>query len=335
MRESEQRFRATFDQAAVGIAHVGIDGRWLLVNQRLCDIVGYTSQELELRTFQDITYPGDMEASLKYVEQVLVGDIPTFSLEKRYLCKDDSIVWINVTVSLVHEPSGNPKYFIAVIEDISDRKQSEAQIQASLREKEVLLKEIYHRVKNNLQVISSLLNLQSEYIQDKQDLAIFQQSQMRIASMALVHEKMYQSKDLSRINFGEYVQDLVASLLTSYEVSAETIALNINIDEQILLGLDTAIPCGLIIHELVSNSLKYAFPLGGSGEIIIAIRKILENRILLTVRDNGIGLPVNFNFTNTASLGWQLVDALASQLTGDINIRSDSGVDFQISFPIG
>ncbi|MDZ8053321.1 MAG: PAS domain S-box protein [Aulosira sp. ZfuCHP01] len=335
LRESEQRFRATFDQAAVGIAHVGIDGRWLLVNQRLCDIVGYTSQELELRTFQDITYPGDMEASLKYVEQVLVGDIPTFSLEKRYLCKDDSIVWINVTVSLVHEPSGNPKYFIAVIEDISDRKQSEAQIQASLREKEVLLKEIYHRVKNNLQVISSLLNLQSEYIQDKQDLAIFQQSQMRIASMALVHEKMYQSKDLSRINFGEYVQDLVASLLTSYEVSAETIALNINIDEQILLGLDTAIPCGLIIHELVSNSLKYAFPLGGSGEIIIAIRKILENRILLTVRDNGIGLPVNFNFTNTASLGWQLVDALASQLTGDINIRSDSGVDFQISFPIG
>ncbi|BAY10495.1 signal transduction histidine kinase [Calothrix sp. NIES-2098] len=335
LRESEQRFRATFDQAAVGIAHVGIDGRWLLVNQRLCDIVGYTSQELKLRTFQDITYPDDMEASLKYVEQVLIGDIPTFSLEKRYLRKDGSIVWINVTVSLVRESSGTPKYFIAVIEDISDRKRSAEQIQASLREKEVLLKEIYHRVKNNFQVISSLLNLQSEYIKDKQDMEIFQQSQMRIASMALVHEKMYQSRDLSRINFGEYVQDLVASLLTSYEVSEDAIALNINIDEQILLGLDTAIPCGLIIHELVSNSLKYAFPLGRKGEISIAIRKMLENKILLTVRDNGIGLPANFNFTNTASLGWQLVDALASQLVGDINIHSASGVEFQISFPIG
>ncbi|OUL36219.1 hypothetical protein BV372_08410 [Nostoc sp. T09] len=335
LRESEQRFRAAFDQAAVGIAHVGIDGRWLLVNQRLCDIVGYTSQELQLRTFKDITYPDDMKASLKYVDQILAGDIPTFSLEKRYLRKDSSIVWINVTVSLVHEPSGIPKYFIAVIEDISDRKQSEEQIQASLREKEVLLKEIYHRVKNNFQVISSLLSLQSEYIKDKQDMEIFQQSQMRIASMALVHEKMYQSRDLSRINFGEYVQDLVATLLTTYEVSEDAIALNIDIEEHILLGLDTAIPCGLIIHELVSNSLKYAFPLGRNGEIGIAIRKILENRILLTIRDNGIGLPANFNFTDTASLGWQLVDALASQLIGDINIHSDIGVEFQISFPIG
>jgi PAS domain S-box-containing protein len=334
LRESEQRFRTAFNQAAVGIGHVGIDGKWLLVNQKLCDIVGYTSQELQLRTYHDITYPADMEVCLKSIEQILAGDIPTFSLEKRYLCKDSSIVWINVTVSLVREPSGQPKYFIAVIEDISDRKQSEEHIQASLREKEVLLKEIYHRVKNNLQVISSLLNLQSEYIKDQQDLEIFQQSQMRIASMALIHEKMYQSPNLSRINFGEYVQDLVASLLTSYEVSEDAIALRINIDEHILLGLDTAIPCGLIIHELVSNSLKYAFPLERSGEISIAIREIFEKKIVLTVSDNGIGLPSTFNFTDTASLGWQLVDALTSQLTGDIKINSDIGVEFQITFPI-
>ncbi len=349
LRDSEQRFRAAFDQAAVGIGHVGIDGKWLLVNQKLCDIVGYTSQELELRTYHDITYPADMEVCLKSIEQILAGDIPTFSLEKRYLCKDSSIVWINVTVSLVREPSGQPKYFIAVIEDISARKQSEEQIQASLREKEVLLKEIYHRVKNNLQVISSLLNLQSEYIKDQQDLEIFQQSQMRIASMALIHEKMYQSPNLSRINFGEYVQDLVASLLTSYEVSEDAIALRINIDEHILLGLDTAIPCGLIIHELgldtaipcgliihelVSNSLKYAFPSGRRGEISIAIKETLENKIVLTVSDNGIGLPSTFNFTDTASLGWQLVDALTSQLTGELKINSDIGVEFQIAFSI-
>ncbi|RCJ36500.1 hypothetical protein A6770_15870 [Nostoc minutum NIES-26] len=341
LRESEQRFRAAFHQAAVGIAHVGIDGQWLLVNQRLCDIVGYTPQELQLLTFQNITHPDDLEADLQYVNRILAGNIQTYSIEKRYLRKDSSIVWTNLTVSLVREPSGMPKYFIAVVEDISERqaalrerKRSEERLQASLKEKEVLLKEVYHRVKNNLQVISSLLSLQSEYIKDKQDIEIFQQSQQRIASMALIHEKMYQSPDLAKINFSEYVQDLVASLCTSYERNASAIALNINIEEHILLGLDTAIPCGLIIHELVSNSLKYAFPAGRKGEISIEIREIVVGEILLNVRDNGIGLPSNFNFTDVASLGWQLVDALASQLAGNININSDIGVEFQITFPI-
>ncbi|MBD2337908.1 PAS domain S-box protein [Calothrix sp. FACHB-156] len=334
LRESEQQFRATFQQAAVGIAHVGIDGRWLLVNQRFCDIVGYTFEELELLTFQDITYPDDLEADLNYIEQILVGDIHTYTLEKRYCRKNHSLVWINLTVSLVRDSFGNPKYFISVIEDISDRQRSQEQIRASLREKEVLLKEIYHRVKNNFQVISSLLSLQSEYIKDKDDMQIFQQSQQRIASMALVHEKMYQSGDLSRINFREYVQELVASLCTSYKVYDGAITLHINIDEHILLGLDTAIPCGLIIHELVSNSLKYAFPECRNGEINIAIREMAHNRIALTVSDNGIGLPPNFNFTETASLGWQLVEALASQLTGDITIKSDIGVEFLITFSL-
>lgn len=334
LRESEQQFRATFQQAAVGIAHVGIDGRWLLVNQRFCDIVGYTFEELQLLTFQDITYPDDLKADLNYIEQILAGDIHTYTLEKRYFCKNNSLLWINLTVSLVRDSFGNPKYFISVIEDISDRQRSQEQIRASLREKEVLLKEIYHRVKNNFQVISSLLSLQSEYIKDKDDMQIFQQSQQRIASMALVHEKMYQSGDLSRINFREYVQELVASLYTSYKVYDGTITLHINIDEDILLGLDTAIPCGLIIHELVSNSLKYAFPESRNGEINIAISEMANNRIALTVSDNGIGLPSNFNFTETASLGWQLVEALASQLTGDITIKSDIGVEFLITFSL-
>ncbi|MCC5639740.1 PAS domain S-box protein [Nostoc sp. CHAB 5844] len=334
LRDSEERFRTAFHQAAVGIAHVGLDGRWLLVNQRLCDIVGYTAEELELRTFQEITHPEDLTASLKYVDEILIGNIQTYTMEKRYFRKDGSIIWINFTVSLTHKTSGEPKYFIAVIEDISDRKHSQAQIQASLREKEVLLKEIYHRVKNNLQVISSLLNLQSEYIKDKQDMVIFQQSQQRIASMALIHEKMYQSPDLARIDFGEYIQDLVASLFSSYEVNEGAISLNINVDSHVLLGLDLAIPCGLIIHELVSNSLKYGFPHGGEGEIYIAIAENLDQQFTITISDNGVGLPPNFNFKNTASLGWQLVDALTQQIAGDINIKSHTGVEFQITFPL-
>jgi PAS domain S-box-containing protein len=334
LRESEERFRATFDQAAVGIAHVAINGSWLLVNQKLCDILGYTLEELQLLTFQDITHPDDLDIDLKYIEQILADIIQTYSMEKRYFRKDSSIVWVNLTVALMRESNSEPKYFIAVIEDISDRQQSQEQIKASLLEKEVLLKEIYHRVKNNLQVISSLLNLQSAYIKDNDDLAIFQQSQQRIASIALIHEKLYQSQDLARINVSEYIRDLVASLFTAYEVNEDAIALRINIDENILLGLDTAIPCSLIIHELVSNSLKYAFPTGNMGTIYIDINQNYENSFMLIFADDGVGLPSDFDFNNLGSLGLQLVDALTHQLGGEINIKSEIGVEFQVIFPL-
>ncbi len=334
LRESEQRFRSAFHQAAVGIAHVAIDGRWLLVNQRLCDILGYTLEELQLLTFQNITHPEDLEADLKYVEQILADSIQTFSMEKRYFRKDNSIVWANLTVSLMRESNGEPKYFIAVIEDISDRKHSQEQIKASLLEKEVLLKEIYHRVKNNLQVISSLLNLQSAYIQDQHDLVIFQQSQQRIASIALIHEKLYQSQDLARINFQEYTQDLVASLLTAYEVNEDAIAVKINIDEDVLLGLDIAIPCSLIIHELVSNSLKYAFPSNRNGSIFIELHPSEDCNFILIVSDDGVGLPSDFNLEKIGSLGLQLVDALTYQLAGKLQITSDNGVECKLIFPV-
>ncbi|MHC5858396.1 sensor histidine kinase [Nostoc sp.] len=198
----------------------------------------------------------------------------------------------------------------------------------------MLLKEIYHRVKNNLQVISSLLNLQSAYIKDEHDLVIFRQSQQRIESMALVHEKLYQSQDLAKINFGEYIRDLVASLFAAYEVNEDAIALAINIDDHVFLGLDTAIPCSLIIHELVSNSLKYAFPTGRNGTISLNIKKDNDNQITLVVSDDGIGLPSNFNFKKLASLGWQLVDALSNQLSGNIDIQSAIGVQCQLTFKL-
>ncbi|MFN6484936.1 sensor histidine kinase [Nostoc sp. DedQUE02] len=198
----------------------------------------------------------------------------------------------------------------------------------------MLLKEIYHRVKNNLQVISSLLNLQSAYIKDKYDLVIFQQSQQRIASMALVHEKLYQSQDLAKINFGEYIRDLVASLFAAYEVNEDAIALKTNIDDRIFLGLDTAIPCSLIIHELVSNSLKYAFPTGKNGTIAIEMTKNNDNQVTLLVSDDGIGLPSNFNFKKLASLGWQLVDALTNQILGNISIQGARGVECKLTFTL-
>jgi len=205
-----------------------------------------------------------------------------------------------------------------------ERKRMEEWIKASLKEKEVLLKEIHHRVKNNLQIISSLLNLQSEYIKDEQDLEIFKVSQNRIESMALIHEKLYQSEDLAQIDFSEYIRDLVASLFCSYELNLDAIELKINV-EQIFLNIETAIPCGLIINELVLNSLKHAFPIGNSGEIYINLYENDENEIALTISDNGIGFSQDFDFRNTSSLGLQLVNALtATNLTRDTLQRQGS-----------
>ncbi|MBE8990780.1 hypothetical protein IQ275_27155 [Nostoc sp. LEGE 12450] len=214
-----------------------------------------------------------------------------------------------------------------------ERKQAEEQIKASLQEKEVLLKEIHHRVKNNLQIISSLLNLQAEYLKDNQALEVFKDSQNRIETMALIHEKLYQSQDLAKINFAEYIQDLVTNLFYSYNVNSSAITLKMNVEE-VFLAIDAAIPCGLIINELISNSLKYAFSQRKTGEICIDFCSIETNLFTLAVSDNGVGFAQDFDFQATESLGLRLVKGLTHQLQGNIDFISYNGVKCKIIFPI-
>jgi PAS domain S-box-containing protein len=205
-----------------------------------------------------------------------------------------------------------------------------AQLQASLEEKEVLLKEIHHRVKNNLQVVSSLLSLQSEQIQDGRTWEMFVDSQARIRSMALVHEKLYQSAELARVNFGEYVRSLGAYLLRSYGEKADTVTITVDIAGT-TLDIDMAITCGLITNELVSNALKHAFPLGQGGQIRIAFSQD-QGRLVLIVEDNGIGFPTHIDFRNTESLGLQLVITLVEQLEGWIELDRTVGTTFRVVF---
>jgi two-component sensor histidine kinase len=212
------------------------------------------------------------------------------------------------------------------------RRRAEEQIKASLQEKEVLLKEIHHRVKNNLQIISSLLSLQAEYLKDEQAQEIFKNSQNRIESMALIHEKLYQSEDLARINLADYIRELVTNLFSIYAVNSDMVIPKFNI-EDIFLEIDKAIPCGLIISELVSNSLKYAFPDGKSGKICLDLQLINDNKIALAVSDNGIGIPEKISLKNTESLGLRLVDALTKQLEGNIELKRNMGVEFKLIFP--
>jgi two-component sensor histidine kinase/CBS domain-containing protein len=218
--------------------------------------------------------------------------------------------------------------------EIRQRQQIEEQLKASLKEKESLLKEIHHRVKNNLQIISSVLRLQSDFIQDEAILSLFNDSQNRIRSMALIHEKLYKSKDLLRVHMEDYIHDLTAGLCPSYTSRTGDVDLHIEASD-VYLNIDTAIPCGLIIHELVSNSLKHAFP--GSQAQENRVKILLQPhrnglQYLLTVSDNGIGFPEDVNFRETDTLGLELVCVFTEQLDGSVDLESNGGTTFTVAF---
>jgi two-component sensor histidine kinase/CheY-like chemotaxis protein len=216
--------------------------------------------------------------------------------------------------------------------EITERKRMERRIRASLKEKEVLLKEVHHRVKNNMQVIISMLNLQSGYIDDEQAIEAFRKSQDRIRTMALVHEKLYQAKDLARINFAEYTRDLTNYLLSAYGSDAGTITLKMDI-EDISLSIDTAVTCGMILNELITNSIKHAFSGGRGGEIFIELHSD-NDKLILTAGDNGAEIPEDPDSRKTESLGLQLIDAFVEQLEGSVELNRKDGTEFRITFPI-
>ena len=232
----------------------------------------------------------------------------------------------------------NARLYERAQQEIAERVRAEEQLKASLQEKEVFLKELHHRVKNNLQVISSLLDLATEYMEDKGALETLNESRNRVKSMALVHEQLYQSESLARIDFAEYVRSLAARLFYSCRVNQDSITLKVNAAD-VFLGVDAAIPCGLIINELISNSLRHAFPAGGAssersesrGEIRIDLHSH-DDKLTLIVSDNGIGFPQDLDFRNTESLGLRLVGMLARQLGGTIELDRNGGTTFKIAF---
>jgi len=219
---------------------------------------------------------------------------------------------------------------VAIYNDVTEQERAKKEIKQSLEEKEMLLKEIHHRVKNNLMIISSLLNLQSQYITDKASQDVFKESQNRARSMALIHERLYQSTDLKRIDFGDYIRSLATELFHTYEADPGFIKLNINV-EPILLDINTAIPLGLIVNELITNSLKHAFPKGNKGEINVDFHP-KDDHYEFTMKDNGIGFPEDIDFQNTDSLGLQLINSLTSQIDGDIELDRNNGTEFKIIF---
>ncbi|ACK72926.1 signal transduction histidine kinase [Gloeothece citriformis PCC 7424] len=341
LRESEERFRKIFEESPIGMALVGLDYHFLKVNTVLCQMLGYTELELLQLKFDEITHPEDRQMSSQLALELFQGITSSAQIEKRYIKKNGAIVWVNITTCLIHQSDGNPLYALSLIEDISEkkkaeeeRKRAEVELKTSLQQKELLLKEVHHRVKNNLQVISSLFSLQSQYIEDSNILSILEDSQNRISSMALIHEKLYQSENLAKIDFKDYIQTLVKYLLTSYNINPQLIHLDLNI-EDISLDLDQAIACGLLLNELVSNSLKHAFPTPWEkpGKISINFTIVKKQLFSLKIEDNGIGLPEGLNVKTTPSLGLRLVRALTRQLKGTLEMYNNNGAVFQLIFP--
>ncbi|MEM7162609.1 MAG: histidine kinase dimerization/phosphoacceptor domain -containing protein [Bacteroidota bacterium] len=244
--------------------------------------------------------------------------------------KKDQKEWVEVFLSPIYSENGRVIEVSGIANYITDKKTAESQIIDSLKEKEVLLQEVHHRVKNNLQVISSILNLQSSYVKDKNSLDILRESQNRIKSMSFIHESLYQTKDFSQVDFEDYITGLTKNLLYSYSVISNQAALDLEV-EKVYLSLDQAIPCGLIVNELVSNALKYAFPGEEKGTIRLKIRE--KNSVVsMEISDDGIGLPKGFEINKSDSLGLQLVSTLTKQLDGEIKISSKKGTKYLIKF---
>lgn len=245
------------------------------------------------------------------------------------LLSGEKTFWLEIFMSPIFDTKGEVIEVSMVAHDSSEKKLISLNISESLKEKEILLKEIHHRVKNNLQVISSILNLQSSFVTDENTLEILQESRNRIRSMAIIHENLYRTEDFSSINFSSYLENLLANLVASYRINEEVL-LETSLEEVDLI-LDQAIPCGLLVNELITNALKYAWKQGEKGTITINLYQD-KTTIHLNIFDDGVGLPFNFHEKKTETLGLQLVETLIEQLDGELDVQNENGTRYFIKF---
>jgi len=321
LRESEEKFKVLAETSPASIAlYQGEDV--IYINPMAARLIGYTVDELSRMNFWGCVHDDFKEMVRNRGLARMKGEAVPSQYECKFVTKDGKEKWGIISVGRIDfkgKPAG-----IATLIDTTEQKLSEERIRASLAEKEVLLKEVHHRVKNNLQVISSLLELQSDSIRDERSRAIFRDSQNRIKSIALIHQKLYQSESLAYIDLREYIGELARHLISTSSMEPEQICLKVDVGD-FSLGVDEAIPCGLIVNELISNSLKHAFPDDRGGEISVGCRIAEDGWIRLTVSDTGVGLPAGLDIGNTDTLGLQLVTMLVRQLRGRIAVDGEQG----------
>ncbi len=358
LRESEEKLRSVVENAPNFIMTLDLEGNILYINRPPGDHQADKLLGLNIRNLAKDTYQEELDKYL--VEAAQSGHSVAFEMEARTPWGQEG--WFDCRIGPVNR-DGHVVELTLVAQDttarkqaeqallqsheelehqvaertadlkkeIDERKRAEEEIKRSLAEKEVLLQEIHHRVKNNLQIVSSLIDLQARHTDDEQTLEMFRESRDRIRTMALVHEKLYQSNDLAHIDLSSYIHTLTSDLVDSYSISTSQLKYDVQVDD-IAFAIDMAIPCGLIINELLSNALKYAFPEGRAGSISIELRQRQLGTYLLRVADDGVGLPEGMDYEKTDSLGLKLVVSLVRQLRGEIELHRENGTVYEIRF---
>jgi PAS domain S-box-containing protein len=342
LQESEEKYRLLYENSMDALLFTSPDGSIQAANPAACAMFQRTEEEIIKTRRAGVIDTTDPRLSAALEERASTG---RFKGELTFLRKDGTRFPGEVSTNIFTDRTGQ-KRSCMIIRDVTERKAAEEQLRRfseelekkvaertealnkSLHEKEILIKEVHHRVKNNMQIITSLLNLQSRTIDDPAVLKTIKESQSRIKAMALVHERLYQSGDVSSINLKDYIQFLARELFSFYGVKSQLVRVTINAPA-IDVNIDTAIPLGLMVNELISNAIKYAFPENRRGEIVIDITKD-KNTISLVVRDNGIGIPADFDWHNAKSLGIRLVNSLVEQLQGTIELDRTAGTTFKI-----
>jgi PAS domain S-box-containing protein len=340
LRESEEKYRNIVETANEGISIIDTEERITFVNKQIEDMFGYSSEELIGRPMWDFL-SDESEAIIKQILHKGWENVNE-SLEIKFVRKDGSLLWTHTNSKSLLDKDG--KFFgtLNLHTDITKRKE----VEEALRNFEIARKkEIHHRIKNNLQVIYSLLDLQADKfkgrktITDSEVLNAFTESQDRIISIALIHEELYKGKNIEVLNFSQYIKELAENLLLTYRLE-NNISLNLDLEENILYDLDTATPLGIIVNELVSNSLKHAFQGRDKGLIQIKLHrdenksKDFESVFIMKVSDNGVGIPEDLDIEDLDSLGMQLVTSLVDQLDGDFELKKDNGTEFTINFTV-
>lgn len=334
---SERQFRVSFEHAAVGKLQTEPEsGKIIRANQAFCDMLGYAAGDLIGTDERKLTFPDDIADDQDEYQKVLRGEAPRYIREKRYIKRDGSLIWVRVSLAIVRSPvDDRPLLAVAVIENVDDQhryqralEQSKADLEQALRQRDLLLREVYHRVKNNLQVVDGLLLLQKRRINDAEAKSQLQQTRDRIFALGLVHHQLMGSADLQTFDVSPFLNQLVDNLRAAG--NAPSVAIEVSAGP-IKVDLDFAIPLGLIVTELVTNALKHAF-LGVPGRITVALEEDGEGTLTLLVADDGKGLPADGGYSQNTGLGMKIVAGLLDQIGGRLHRDGSAGTTYRISF---
>lgn len=334
IRNQMQYFQATFEQAAVGIVHISEDEKWIRVNKKVCDILEYTYHEFKTLALQDIVHPDDLKSGRKMDHKILNGDLDSYVMEKRYIAKSGRTVPTRLTKSAVRDTGGQLLYMIAIIEEISAQKKAEKKLKKSLEEKGKLLAEIHHRVKNNLAVISGLMELQALYTNSNATRQILKKSMLRIKSMALIHESYYESQKLSYVTVSDYLKDFSGFIENYYSDINGSIHFNVE-SSPIQMNINQAIPCGLLLTELIISYYSEEIHDVEDAEINVSLHQTGDTSVMLQVKSQ---LQSHVSATpeeteDSDTLTTTIVNALIRQLEAEMDIvHNVEGSSFTVTF---